>query len=133
MAAAEHLGTLAALYPVILTEERTATRQAVVTWRGNYYSVLPELAAAKVILIHRLGTSHLDIASVDGSVVARHQRAANGLGATLRDGGHEVALNQAAMAGANMQEIKIKSGNNVDIVCRGDFFLQRRRCHDPPR
>ena len=101
MAANENLAPLAAPYPVILTEERTATRQALVAWRGNHYSVPPELAAAKVSVIHRLGTTHLDIAAADGTVIARHQRAANGLGATLRDGGHVVALNQAALAGAN--------------------------------
>lgn len=100
MAANENLDPLAAPYPVILTEERIATRQALVPWRGNYYSVPPELAAAKVTVSHRLGTTHLDIAAIDGTVMARHQRAANGLGATIRDGGHVIALNQAAMAGA---------------------------------
>lgn len=86
---------------MILTEERTATRQALVAWRGNYYSVPPELAAAKVSVIHRLGTTHLDITAMDGTVMARHQRAANGLGATLRESGHVFALNQSAMAGVN--------------------------------
>jgi hypothetical protein len=101
MAAAEHLGSLAAPYPVILAEVRVASRQSLVAWRGNYYSVPPELAAAQVMVSHRLGTNHLDIAVKDGTVIARHQRAANGLGATIRDTGHVIALNQAALAGAN--------------------------------
>lgn len=101
MAANENLGPLATPYPVILSEARVASRQALVAWRGNYYSVPPELAAAKVLVTHRLGTTHLDVAAADGTVMARHQRATNGLGATLRDTGHVIALNQAALAGAN--------------------------------
>ena len=38
----------AAPYPVIVTEPRTASRQALVSYRGNRYSVPPELAAAQV-------------------------------------------------------------------------------------
>jgi hypothetical protein len=72
-----------------------------IPWRGNHYSVPPELAPAQVIVSHRLGTTHLDIAVKDGTVIARHRRAVNGLGATIRDTGHVVTLNQAAMAGAN--------------------------------
>jgi hypothetical protein len=35
-------------YPVIVTESRKASRQALVSYRGNRYSVPPELAAAEV-------------------------------------------------------------------------------------
>ena len=38
----------AAPYPVIVAEERTASRQALVAYRGNRYSVPPELAMATV-------------------------------------------------------------------------------------
>ncbi|MGP9652173.1 hypothetical protein ACT3TP_17020 [Glutamicibacter sp. AOP38-B1-38] len=58
-------------------------------------------AAAQVMISHRLGTGHLDIAVTDGTVIARHQRAANRLGDTIRDMGNVIALNQASMAGAN--------------------------------
>ena len=37
----------AAPYPVIVTETRTASRQALVSYRGNRYSVPPELAARR--------------------------------------------------------------------------------------
>lgn len=84
-----------------LLDRRRADRNSP-AWRGNYYSVPPgELAAAEVTVAHRLGNTHLDIAAPDGTVMARHQRAANGLGATLRDTGHVIALNRAALAGAN--------------------------------
>ena len=42
----------AAPYPVIVTEARTASRQALVSYRGNRYSVPPELAAAAVTVTH---------------------------------------------------------------------------------
>ena len=40
----------AAPYPVIVAEARTASRQALVSYRGNRYSVPPELAAASVVV-----------------------------------------------------------------------------------
>ncbi|MCB2411271.1 IS21 family transposase, partial [Demequina sp. TTPB684] len=58
MFAAERLSPLPPmLFPVVVTEERTATRQALIDWRGNRYSVPPELAAARVIVHQRLGAA----------------------------------------------------------------------------
>ena len=73
------------VFPVAMTEQRTATRQAPVDWRGNRYFVPPELATAKVNLQQRLGTQVIDIATVSGTVVARHKVAEPGLGVTIRD------------------------------------------------
>ncbi|OBB26911.1 hypothetical protein A5792_23940 [Mycolicibacterium peregrinum] len=42
-------------YPVIVSETRTASRQALVSYRGNRYSVPPELAAAQVTVSHPVG------------------------------------------------------------------------------
>jgi hypothetical protein len=50
-------------YPVILTEARTASRQAMVSYRGNRYSVPPELAAASVTVSHPVGGEFCDIAT----------------------------------------------------------------------
>ena len=36
-------------FPVVVTEGRTATRQGLIDWRDNRYSVPPELAATKVV------------------------------------------------------------------------------------
>jgi transposase len=88
------------VFPVIVTEERTATRQALIDWRGNRYSVPPELAAAKVTVRQRLGADVIDIATSSGTVVARHRVAEPGLGVTVRDTGHVTALEQVAMASA---------------------------------
>jgi hypothetical protein len=88
------------VFPVTITEERTATRQALIDWRGNRYSVPPELAAAKVIVQQRLGADTIDIATPSGTVIARHRIAQSGLGVTIRDTGHVTALEAVALASA---------------------------------
>ncbi len=101
MFAAERLRPLPpVVFPVIVTEERTATRQALIDWRGNRYSVPPELAAAKVVVQQRLGTAVIDIATASGAVIARHRVAEPGLGVTIRDTGHVTALEAIALASA---------------------------------
>ncbi|MBX7432354.1 helix-turn-helix domain-containing protein [Mycobacterium sp. Y57] len=90
----------AAPYPVIVAETRTASRQALVSYRGNRYSVPPELAAAQVVVSHPVGGQFLDIATVGGIVIARHRMAADGLQVMVRDSGHVIALDTAAMATA---------------------------------
>jgi hypothetical protein len=49
---------------------------------------------------HPVGGEFLDIATTGGIVVARHQMAADGLGVMVRDSGHVIALDTAAMATA---------------------------------
>jgi transposase len=88
-------------YPVIVTEERTASRQALVAYRGNRYSVPPELAAAQVAVTRPVGGQFIDIATTAGIVIARHKLLADGLGGTVRDSGHVIALDAAAMAAAS--------------------------------
>ena len=101
MLAAERLRPLPpAPFPVIVTEPRTATRQALIDWRGNRYSVPPELAAARVSVHWRLGAEVIDIATASGTVIARHRLAAPGLGVTIRDTGHVTALETIALASA---------------------------------
>jgi hypothetical protein len=87
-------------YPVIVAETRTASRQALVSYRGNRYSVPPELAAARVVVSHPVGGQFCDIATTGGIVIARHRIAADGLGVMVRDRGHVIALDAAAMATA---------------------------------
>ncbi|NKY21028.1 Mu transposase domain-containing protein, partial [Tsukamurella spumae] len=101
VAATEPLTTApAAPYPAVLTEPRKASRQALVPWRGNQYSVPPELAMGEVTVTERLGDHHIDIATTSGIVIARHRLAAPGTGAQIRDTVHVSALNTAAMAAA---------------------------------
>jgi transposase len=101
VAKAEPLQPLPATpYPVIVSEQRTASRQALVSYRGNRYSVPPELAANSVVVSHPVGGQFCDIATVTGIVIARHRLAADGLGVMVRDSGHVIALDTAAMATA---------------------------------
>ncbi|EUA09488.1 integrase core domain protein [Mycobacterium kansasii 732] len=101
VAQAEPLALVPALpYPVIISQTRTASRQALVSYRGNRYSVPPELAAAQVVVSHPVGAQCCDIATTSGIVVARHRLAADGLGVMVRDSGHVIALDTAAMTTA---------------------------------
>lgn len=90
----------AAPFPATLTVTRTVSAQALVSFRGNRYSVAPELAGAQVWVSLRLGSPHVDIATQTGTVIARHALAPEGSGVMVRDHGHVVALEQAAMAAA---------------------------------
>jgi hypothetical protein len=80
---------------------RTVRPQALVAFRGNRYSVPPELVGRVVTISHRLGSSSLDISSSKGSgqlvVLARHRRAADGAGVTIRTDGHVLALETAVL------------------------------------
>ena len=76
---------------------RTVSAQALVSYRGNAYSVPPGLAGTAVSVTHRLGAATLDIAA--GAVVlARHHREPDGAGVLVRDTGHVVALEKAVLA-----------------------------------
>ena len=86
-------------FPATLSEDRTVSAQALVAWRGNFYSVPPELARAQVSVSQRLGDPHVDIATSSGIVIARHELAPDGAGAMVRDHGHVIALEQLVLAG----------------------------------
>lgn len=88
-------------YPAILTCERVVSRQALIFYRGNRYSVPPELAAAWVTVAEVLGSDTIDVVTASGITIARHRLARDGTGAMVRDHGHVYALEQAAMAGAD--------------------------------
>jgi len=88
-------------FPATVSVTRTVSAQALVSFRGNFYSVAPELARAAVLVRCRLGASCLDIATTAGTVIARHDLAPAGAGVMVRDHGHVLALEQAAMAAAS--------------------------------
>ena len=105
-AAGERLAALPAPFPAVLTAERKVTAQALVAYRGNSYSVPPELTGATVTVLHRLGADTIDIATGSTgtapgpapTVLARHRLAADGTGVMVRDHGHVTALESAALA-----------------------------------
>ena len=98
VAAREPLVLVPAPFPAVLSVERTASAQALVAFCGNRYSVPPELARAQITVSHRLGATHIDLATGSGIIIARHALAPAGAGATVRDTGHVQALERAAMA-----------------------------------
>ena len=108
LAATERLGPVPAPFPATLAVERTVSAQALVSFRGNRYSVPPELTGAKVTVMLRLGSTTIDIATTPGPavgarggiVMARHRMATTGAGAMIRDDGHVLDLERAAMAAA---------------------------------
>ena len=88
----------AAAFPAELAAARTVTAQALVSFRGNRYSVPPGMPGAQVIVRHRLGAETLRIVTASGATVAVHRRAPTGAGATVRDDGHVRALETWVLA-----------------------------------
>lgn len=82
----------ATAYELTMSVARTADAQCLVSFRGNRYSVGPELARAQVTVSWRLDADHIDIATAAGIVVARHRKAPDGAGVLVRDAVHVVAL-----------------------------------------
>ncbi|RIK16401.1 MAG: transposase [Acidobacteria bacterium] len=85
-------------FPATISEDRTASAQALVSWRGNFYSVAPELARAQVAVTWRLGTTHIGIATSAGTVIARHELAPDGAGVMVREHAHVTALEARVLA-----------------------------------
>ena len=88
----------AGAYPLEIAAARAVTAQALVCWRGNRYSVPPELAGGQLTVVHRLGAPVVSFTTAGGVVVAVHHRVADGAGATIRSEQHVTALNNAALA-----------------------------------
>jgi hypothetical protein len=78
----------AAAYPAELAVVRTVSAQALVSFRGNRYSVPPGMPGAQVMVRHRLGADQIRIVTATGATIALHRWAPNGAGAVIRDEGH---------------------------------------------
>lgn len=96
----ERLMVPPAAFPATLTVDRHVSAQALVSFRGNRYSTPPELAHATAKVVWLLGSLFIDITTISGIVIARHHRAPDGAGITVRDHVHVTALDIAAMAAA---------------------------------
>jgi len=84
-------------FPAEFDVTRTVTPQALVSFRGNHYSVPPGLGGAVVQVRHRLGAGTLRVVTAGGATVAVHHRALDGAGRVIRDDGHVAALEKAAL------------------------------------
>ena len=98
LAAAEPLLGLPELpFPAEHVVERVVSRDALVAFEGNRYSVAPGHAQATVTVRARLGELHLEIYSGPGRRIARHRRALAGADQTIRTPEHARLLEAAVL------------------------------------
>jgi transposase len=98
LAAAESLLALPELlFPACYREARVVSREALVEFESNRYSVPPGHASATVEVRARLGELHLEIYTPSGRRIARHRRALSGAGQTIRTEEHARALERAVL------------------------------------
>jgi hypothetical protein len=99
LAAAEPLAAPPTLpYPATLIVERIVSAQALVAFRGNFYSIGPGLSGATVAVRHRLDAPVIEVTSTGGVVLARHRREPDGAGVIVRATEHVTALEHAVLA-----------------------------------
>jgi len=99
LAAAEPLAAPPALpYPATVMVERVVSAQALVAFRGNFYSIGPGMSGATVTVRHRLDAHLVEVATTGGVVLARHRREPDGAGVIARHDEHVVALEHAVLA-----------------------------------
>jgi len=85
-------------YPVSVSVARIVSAQALVAFRGNFYSIGPGMSGATVTVAHRLDGDIVEVATTGGAVLARHRREPDGAGAIARADDHVVALERAVLA-----------------------------------
>ena len=98
LAAAEPLLALPELpFGAEYREQRVVSREALVEFETNRYSVPPGHAGATVEVRARLGELHLEIYTTAGHRIARHRRALAGAGQTIRTDEHTKMLERAVL------------------------------------
>jgi hypothetical protein len=85
-------------YPAEVSVPRIVSAQALVGFRGNFYSIGPGLSGATVQIRHRLDGNTIEVATTGGVVLARHRREPDGAGVVARADEHVVALEHAVLA-----------------------------------
>ena len=98
LAAAESLSSLPELpFGAEYREQRVVSRDALVEFETNRYSVPPGRAGATVEVRARLGELHLEIYTPAGHRIARHRRALAGAEQTIRTPEHASMLERAVL------------------------------------
>lgn len=97
LAGAEPLRPLPAPFPAMVEAARTVSAQALVAFRGNFYSTPPGRSGEVVTVRHALGSSTLDVVTASGVTLARHHREPDGAGVVRREAGHVAALEKAVL------------------------------------
>lgn len=99
LAAAEPLTAPPVLaYPATVSVQRVVSAQALVAFRGNFYSIGPGLSGSTVTVRHRLDAVIIEVVTGGGVVLARHRREPDGAGVIARAAEHVVALEHAVLA-----------------------------------
>lgn len=98
LADAEGLRPAPAAFAAMLDVTRMVSDQALVSFRGNRYSVGPGHAAEIVHVRHRLGTTTSDVLTARGVTLARHLRQPDGAGTLVRATEHVAALERIVLA-----------------------------------
>jgi transposase len=98
LADAEPLRAMPAAFPAVVEVERAVGNQALVSFRGNRYSIPPGHAGQQVTVRHKLGAATIDILSARGGLLASHVRHADGSGAIVRAEEHVTALTKVVLA-----------------------------------
>ncbi len=112
LAAGEPLLALPELpFPAEHVVERVVSRDALVAFEGNHYSVAPGHAQATVTVRARLGELHLEIYSEGGRRIARHRRALAGADQTIRTPEHARLLEQAVLDGFSTRKACARKPN----------------------
>jgi transposase len=84
-------------FPAEIVVERVATRSALVAFEANHYSVPPGYAGQRLAVRARVGESHLQIVTAQGTRVATHRRVPAGAGQTMRTSEHATQLERAVL------------------------------------
>jgi transposase len=98
LAEAEPLRPVPAPFAAVLEVTRTVTNQALVSFRGNAYSVPPGHTGQPVRVRHRLGDTTVAVVTEAGVTLARHRREPDGLGRIVRADEHVTALEKVVLA-----------------------------------
>jgi hypothetical protein len=98
LADAEPLRAMPVVYPATLSASPTVSAQALVAFRGNFYSVPPGHAGQIMQVHHRLGATTLDVLSPAGVTLARHARQPDGAGVVQRLDTHVAELSRAVLS-----------------------------------
>jgi hypothetical protein len=98
LADAEPLRPLPAPFPAVLEVQRTISNQALVSFRGNRYSVPPGRGGQSVAVRHKLGATTLDILTTTGMLLAHPIRQPDGAGMIVRADEHVTALTTVVLA-----------------------------------
>jgi hypothetical protein len=85
-------------YPATIEVERAVRDQALVGFRGNFYSLPPGHAGELVVVRHRLGSGIVEVSTGGGVGLAPHRREPDGAGALIRADEHVAALERAVLA-----------------------------------